>query len=83
MGLSAEHEEWLTALYESWGLDKVRRELDRFERNQFAHPEVTAFARAWVDAREAALRRRKLSVAAVACAACLGAGVVAGLLLAL
>ena len=83
MGLSAEHEEWLTALYESWGLEKVRRELDRFERNQFAHPEVTAFARAWVEHREAAIRRRKLSVAATAFAACLGAGAAAGLLLTL
>jgi len=83
MGLSAEHEEWLTALYESWGLEKVRGELDRFERNQFAHPEVTAFARAWVEAQEAALRRRRLSRAAAACAAFLGAGAAAGLLLAL
>jgi len=66
MGLSEEHKEWLADLYESWGLDKVRRELDRSERNRFAPPEVTAFARAWVGARETAIRRKENFSAALA-----------------
>lgn len=65
MGLSTEHREWLEALYETWGLDKVREELERSDRNEFADPEVTAFARAWIEATEAGDRRRNRSIATV------------------
>ncbi len=46
MGLSAEQKELLEARYETWGLDQVREELERDDRDLFAHPDVTAVARA-------------------------------------
>jgi len=77
MGMSTEHREWLEALYETWGLAKVREELERSDRKEFAHPEVTAFARAWVEAKEAGLQRTKRSMATLAIfgSILLGAGI--------
>lgn len=69
MGLSAEQKEWLEARYEYWGLDRVREELQRPERDMFSDPDVTALARAWVEAKEAGARRKThiMVILAVVC----------------
>ena len=59
MVLSAERKISLEDRYEVWGLDEVRKELNRPDRDQFTDPEVTAFARAWVEAKEASARRKR------------------------
>ena len=59
MVLSAERKISLEDHYEVWGLDEVRKELQRLDRDQFVDPEVTAFARNWVEAKETSLVRAK------------------------
>jgi hypothetical protein len=59
MVLSAERKISLEDHYEVWGLDEVRKELQRPDRGQFVDPEVTAFARDWVEAKENSLLRAK------------------------
>lgn len=59
MVLSAERKTALEDRYEVWGLDEVRTELNRPDRDQFTDPEVTAFAWAWVEAKEASARRKR------------------------
>ena len=66
MTLSAEQKERLETRYESWGLDQVRRELERDDRDRYASPDVTAFARAWIKAKEAGHRRKRLLVLVLA-----------------
>ena len=66
MGLSAEQKESLEARYEIWGFVRVRDELERDDRDMFAHPDVTAFARAWIEAREAGRRRARRSIVVLA-----------------
>lgn len=69
MGLSAERMAALEDHYEVWGLDEVRKELKRPDRDQFVDPDVTAFARAWVEAKEARIlshdRRVRMALIAV------------------
>ena len=60
MGLSAEKKKSLKALYETWGLDKVRRDLERHYYPSLLSSDVSAFERAWVAAKDAQGRRRKL-----------------------
>jgi hypothetical protein len=59
MVLSAERKISLEDRYEVWGLDEVRKELERPDRDQFINPDVTAFGQAWVEAKEASIQRRK------------------------
>jgi hypothetical protein len=59
MLLSAERKISLEDHYEVWGLDEVRKELQRPDRDQFVDPEVTAFTRAWVEVKENSLLRAK------------------------
>ena len=59
MVLSAERKISLEDRYEVWGLDEVRKELERPDRDQFINPDVTAFAQAWVEAKEASIHCRK------------------------
>lgn len=59
MVLSAERKIALEDHYEVWGLEEVRKELRRPDRGEFTDPEVTEFARAWVEAKEARARRKK------------------------
>ena len=66
MALSAEHKERLESRYEDWGLDLVRRELERDDRDRYASPDVTEFARAWIKAKEARHRRKRLLVLVLA-----------------
>ncbi len=66
MTLSAQQKELLEARYETWGLDRVRKELERDDRDLFAHPDVTALARAWIEAKEARHRRKRLLVLVLA-----------------
>ena len=76
MELSAEEMERLLARYELWGVDKVREELAREDRELFSSPEMTEFAEAWIEAQELRERHRRqgrLAVAAV-CLAALGTG---------
>jgi hypothetical protein len=57
MVLSAERKASLEDRYELWGLDEVRKELERPDRGQFVDPEVTEFAQSWIEAKEADARR--------------------------
>lgn len=57
MGLSEEQKNLLQMRYEVWGVERVREELERDDRNLFAHPGVTAFARAWLKVTEERQRR--------------------------
>ncbi len=66
MALSVEQMERLETHYEMWGLDLVRRELERDDRDRYASPDVTAFARAWIKAQEARHRRKRLLVLVLA-----------------
>ena len=59
MVLSAERKISLEDRYEVWGLDEVRKELNRPDRDQFTDPEVTAFAWAWVEAKEVTARHKR------------------------
>jgi hypothetical protein len=59
MSLSAARMIALEDHYEIWGLDEVRKELERPDRNTFVDPEVTAFTRAWVEAKEKSILRAK------------------------
>ncbi len=81
MGLSAEQTESLEARYETWGLDRVRDELERDDRDLIAHPDVTAFARAWIEAREAGRRRARRSIVVVAIVGIVQLGVALALVL--
>ena len=49
MGLSLEQKKWLKARYDAWGIDRVREELRRADRDLIAHPDVTAFAEGWIE----------------------------------
>jgi hypothetical protein len=60
MGLSAEKKRSLSALYDTWGIDKVRRDLERHYHPSLLSTEVSEFARAWVYAKEAKERRHEL-----------------------
>jgi hypothetical protein len=59
MALSPEKKKSLKALYETWGLDKVRKDLERHQYPSLRGTEVFAFERAWLTAKEAQGRRRK------------------------
>jgi hypothetical protein len=65
MGLSAQQRELLEARYEAWGYDRVREELERADRTLIAHPDVTAFAHAWIEAKEERQRRTRRSIVAL------------------
>ncbi len=56
--LSAERKKSLADHYEVWGVEEVRDELDRPDRDQFVDSEVMAFAQSWIEAKEAKARRR-------------------------
>jgi len=58
MGLSAKNKS-LKALYETWGIDKVRKDLEDRYYPSLLLLDVSAFERAWVNAKEAEGRRRK------------------------
>jgi len=64
-GISAEQQELLEARYFQWGLERVRRELARVDRDVFLAPEVTAFTRLWIAAEEKAQRWEKFKGAAL------------------
>ena len=81
MGLSAQQKELLEARYEAWGFDRVREELAHRDRDLIAHPDVTAFARAWIEAKEASHRRAKRSLVALAIIGSVQLGVVIALVL--
>ncbi len=65
MGLSAEKKKSLKALYETWGLDKVRRDLQRHYYPSLLSTDVSAFERAWATAKEAKGRRRQQYITAL------------------
>jgi len=76
MELTEDRKAWLAAQYHTWGLETVRRELTRKDRDTFTDPDVTEFAETWVKGEERALRRKKLRGATLTFAAILmiGAG---------
>ncbi len=81
MGLSAQQKELLEARYETWGLDRVRKELERDDRDLFAHPDVTAVARAWIEAKESRQRRARRSIVVLAIIGIVQLGVALALVL--
>ncbi len=81
MGLSAQQKEMLEARYEAWGFDRVRESLAHGDRELIAHPDVTAFAQAWIEAKEAGHRRAKRSLVALALIGIVQLGVVIALVL--
>ncbi len=66
MALSVDQMERLETQYEIWGLDRVRRELERGDRDRFVNSDVTAFAWAWIEAKEARHRGTRLLVLVLA-----------------
>lgn len=65
MGLSAEKKKTLKALYETWGVDKVRKDLERHQYPSLLSTDISAFERAWVKAKEAKGRRKEQYVVAL------------------
>lgn len=65
MGLSAEKKKSLKALYETWGIEKVRLDLERHQYPSLVSTEVAAYERAWIKSKEARGRRRKQYVVAL------------------
>ena len=49
----------LKALYETWGIDKVSKDLEHHYYPSLLSSDVSAFERAWVNAKEAEGGRRK------------------------
>ena len=79
MGLSAQQRELLEARYEAWGFDRVREELERADRTLIAHPDVTAFAHAWIEAKEERQRRTRRSIVILVIVGMVQLGVAIGL----
>ena len=65
MVLSAEKKKSLKALYETWGLDAVRKDLERNYHPSLVPTDISAFERAWVAAKESKGPRRKRFVVAL------------------
>lgn len=82
MHLSAEQAKWLTARYEARGLDAVRRELERNERDRLVPSDVAAFGWAWVRAEETKLRRARLSMVILIIISAVVPGIIVALALA-
>ena len=59
MALSDEQRLRLKLRYEVWGIDEVRKELERVDRTRFVHADITEFAQTWIEAKEASIRRKK------------------------
>ena len=53
MALTTEKKDSLRALYAVWGLDTVRREIERNGHNGLTPPDVVAYARSWIATEEA------------------------------
>ncbi len=66
MGLSLEQKKWLKSRYDAWGIDRVREELRRADRDLIAHPDVTTFAEGWVEDKESSHRRATRWIVALA-----------------
>ncbi len=81
MGLSDDQKLRLKVHYEAWGIDEVRKELERVDRKQFVHPDVTEFAQNWINQKEASLRRRKYIIDILAVFITIQIGVALALLL--
>ena len=81
MGLSVQQKELLEARYEAWGLDRVRVELERDDRDLIAHPDVTAFAQAWIETKETRQRRAGRSIVALVIVGIVQLGVALALIL--
>ena len=79
--LSAERKIWLEARYEVWGLDRVREELERAERDLIAHPDVTGFAQAWIETKETSQRRARRSIVVLVIVGIVQLGVAPALIL--
>ena len=63
MGLSAEKKKSLSALYETWGPDKVRRDLQRHYYPSLLSSEVSSYARGWLKEKETKNRRKSQFIA--------------------
>ena len=81
MALSKQKKKELRALYETWGVDAVRWDLERNNHPMLVSPDVIAFARAWVRSQEAkGPRRTKIAAAFFVFSLSLLAGTIAAML---
>ncbi len=71
----------LEARYEVWGLDRVRDELERAERDLIAHPDATGFAQAWIETKETSQRRARRSIVVLVIVGIVQLGVALALIL--
>lgn len=75
MGLSRDRREHLDVLYHIWGVEEVREELARLEKDPFAEPDVREFTRRWVVAKDVSSVRknkRQITVATIVGAVLVG-----------
>lgn len=81
MALTTEKKDSLRALYAVWGLDTVRREIERNGHNGLTPPDVIAFARSWIATEEAKGQRmiQNVKVAGMVVLSVIG-GTIVGLL---
>jgi len=82
MALTAEKKDSLRALYDVWGLDTVRREIERNDHNGLTPPDVIEFARSWIAAEEAKGQRtvQTIKIAGTVVLSVIG-GTIVGLLI--
>jgi hypothetical protein len=80
MGLSLEQKKWLKARYDVWGIDRVREELRRADRDLIAHPDVTAFAEGWIEGEESSHRRTTRCIVALAIVGAVQLGIAVALM---
>ena len=80
MGPSQEQKNWLKARYDAWGIDRVRKELERADRDLIAHPDVTAFAEGWIENEESDHRRTTRWIVALAIAGAVQIGIAVALM---
>lgn len=82
MALTTEKKDSLRALYDVWGLDTVRREIERNDHAGLTPPDVIAFARSWVATEEAKGQRtiQNVKIAGTVAVSVIG-GTIVGLLI--
>ena len=59
MGLSARKQKSLSALYETWGTDRVRRDLQRHQYPSLLSTDFSDYERAWLNSKDAQGQRRQ------------------------
>jgi hypothetical protein len=82
MGLSAEQRKRLDSHYAFWGIDELRRQLERDDRDRFTDPDVTAYAQEWIEKAQKEIRDGRKELAILVSVGSIFAGLVIGVFLA-